>query len=34
VVQDVLGKFGEKYGDSQVKQYYPDQDVAVEVSLR
>jgi hypothetical protein len=33
VVNDVLGKFGEKYGDSQVKQYYPDQDVAVEVSL-
>jgi len=33
VVNDVLGRFGEKYGDSQVKQYYPDQDVAVEVSL-
>jgi len=32
-VNDVLRKFGEKYGDSQVKQYYPDQDVAVEVSL-
>ena len=34
VVNDVLAKFGEKYGDSQVKQYYPDQDVAVEVVLR
>jgi hypothetical protein len=33
VMKDVLGKFGEKYGDSQVKQYYPDQDVAVEISL-
>jgi hypothetical protein len=33
VVNDVLGRFGEKYGDSQVKQYYPDQDVAVEVPL-
>jgi hypothetical protein len=33
VVNDVLEKFGEKYGDSQVKQFYPNQDVAVEVSL-
>jgi hypothetical protein len=32
VVNDVLGRFGEKYGNSRVKQYYPDQDVAVEVS--
>jgi hypothetical protein len=32
-VNDVLWKFSEKYGDSQVKQYYPDQDVAVEVTL-
>jgi deazaflavin-dependent oxidoreductase (nitroreductase family) len=33
VVNDVLAQFSEKYGDSQVKQYYPDQDAAVEVSL-
>jgi hypothetical protein len=32
-VNDVLEKFGEKYGGSRVKEYYPDQDVAVEVSL-
>jgi hypothetical protein len=33
VVSDVKSKFGEKYGDSKVTDYYPDQDVAVEVSL-
>jgi deazaflavin-dependent oxidoreductase (nitroreductase family) len=33
VVNDVLAKFGEKYGESRVKRYYPDQDVAVEVTL-
>jgi deazaflavin-dependent oxidoreductase (nitroreductase family) len=33
IVSDVKSKFSEKYGDSQVSQYYPDQDVAVEVSL-
>lgn len=32
-VSEILGQFGEKYGESQVKQYYPDQDAAVEVSL-
>jgi len=32
-VSEILGQFGEKYGNSQVSQYYPDQDVAVEVSL-
>lgn len=33
VVNDVLQQFRDKYGDSQVRQYYPGQDVAVEVSL-
>jgi deazaflavin-dependent oxidoreductase (nitroreductase family) len=32
-VKDVLAQFGEKYGASQVDQYYPGQDVAVEVAL-
>jgi deazaflavin-dependent oxidoreductase (nitroreductase family) len=33
VVSKVKSKFGEKYGDSRVTEYYPGQDVAVEVSL-
>jgi deazaflavin-dependent oxidoreductase (nitroreductase family) len=32
-VNDVLERFSEKYGDSPVREYYPDQDVAVEVTL-
>jgi len=32
-VGKILGQFSDKYGNSQVSQYYPDQDVAVEVSL-
>jgi len=28
-----MEQFGEKYGDCRVREYYPDQDVAVEVSL-
>jgi deazaflavin-dependent oxidoreductase (nitroreductase family) len=32
-VSEILGQFGEKYGNSRVTEYYPDQDVAVEVSL-
>ncbi len=33
-VGQVLGKFSAKYGASQVAEYYPDQDVAVEIALR
>ncbi|MGH3301894.1 MAG: nitroreductase/quinone reductase family protein [Streptosporangiaceae bacterium] len=33
-VGQVLDKFSAKYGASQVAEYYPDQDVAVEVALR
>jgi hypothetical protein len=32
-VNEVVGKFGEKYGESQVSDYYPGQDAAVEVSI-
>jgi deazaflavin-dependent oxidoreductase (nitroreductase family) len=32
-VSHILGQFGEKYGESQVSEYYPNQDAAVEVSL-
>jgi deazaflavin-dependent oxidoreductase (nitroreductase family) len=32
-VSDTLEKFGAKYGADQVKQYYPEQDAAVEVPL-
>jgi len=32
-VKDVLARFSDKYGATQVEQYYPDQDVAVEVSV-
>jgi deazaflavin-dependent oxidoreductase (nitroreductase family) len=32
-VSEILSRFGDKYGESQVSEYYPDQDVAVEVSL-
>jgi hypothetical protein len=30
----VVGKFSAKYGASRIAEYYPDQDVAVEVALR
>ena len=30
---EILDQFGEKYGASRVKEYYPNQDAAVEVSL-
>jgi deazaflavin-dependent oxidoreductase (nitroreductase family) len=33
-VSQVLDKFSAKYGPGQVAEYYPDQDVAVEVVLR
>jgi hypothetical protein len=33
-VGQVVDKFSAKYGASQVAEYYPDQDVAVEVALR
>jgi deazaflavin-dependent oxidoreductase (nitroreductase family) len=33
VVKDVVARFSDKYGASQVEQYYPDQDVAVEASV-
>jgi deazaflavin-dependent oxidoreductase (nitroreductase family) len=32
-VADALERFGAKYGADRVNQYYPDQDVAVEVPL-
>jgi deazaflavin-dependent oxidoreductase (nitroreductase family) len=32
-VKDLLARFSDKYGASQVEQYYPDQDVAVEASV-
>ena len=32
-VKDLLARFSDKYGVSQVEQYYPDQDVAIEASL-
>jgi hypothetical protein len=33
-VSRVVDKFSAKYGPGQVAEYYPDQDVAVEVALR
>jgi deazaflavin-dependent oxidoreductase (nitroreductase family) len=33
-VGQVLDKFSAKYGAGQIAEYYPDQDVAVEVALR
>jgi deazaflavin-dependent oxidoreductase (nitroreductase family) len=33
-VGQVVGKFSAKYGASRIAEYYPDQDVAVEVPLR
>lgn len=33
-VTQVLGQFSAKYGAGQIAEYYPDQDVAVEVPLR
>lgn len=33
-VGQVVGKFSAKYGASRIAEYYPDQDVAVEVALR
>jgi deazaflavin-dependent oxidoreductase (nitroreductase family) len=33
-VTEVVGRFSAKYGAGQVAEYYPDQDVAVEVILR
>jgi hypothetical protein len=32
-VNDVRARFAERHGESQVNQYHPGQDVAVEVSL-
>jgi deazaflavin-dependent oxidoreductase (nitroreductase family) len=33
-VGQVVDKFSAKYGASQIAEYYPDQDVAVEIALR
>jgi deazaflavin-dependent oxidoreductase (nitroreductase family) len=33
-VGQVLDKFSAKYGPGQISEYYPDQDVAVEIALR
>ena len=33
-VGQVVSKFSAKYGASQIAEYYPEQDVAVEVALR
>ena len=33
VVEDTIEKFSAKYGADQVKEYYPNQDAAVEVPL-
>lgn len=32
-VKDLLARFSDKYGASQVEQYYPDQDVGIEASV-
>jgi hypothetical protein len=32
-VDDIVGKFRSKYGEGDVKRYYPKTDVAIEVPL-
>ena len=32
-IDDIKRRFGVKYGEGQVKRYYPTQDVALEISL-
>ena len=32
-VRDIMSKFGSKYGDSDIRRYYPKPEVAVEVPL-
>ena len=33
VIEGIKGRFGAKYGASDVRRYYPDQDVALEIVL-
>lgn len=33
VIESIKGRFSMKYGDRQVRKYYPTQDVALEIPL-
>ena len=33
VIDEIKGRFGAKYGEDDVKKYYPNQDIALEVAL-
>jgi hypothetical protein len=33
MIRDIMGKFGSKHGDGDIRRYYPKPEVAVEVPL-